>query len=305
MSRFFIFTVLIFSISSQLIASETDKRVIAFAQDTMANDFRKAQVNEVRDEILKHPEFKFVYSDGRGQTSLMIRQIEKFIKQKVDLLIVGTNNEKTIVPAVTKAYQSGIPVIILDRGILSDQYTTYIKYNNREIGQIAGRFIAEKLQGNGQVLLFEGVPNTNVTNQRTIGFLDEINKYKNIRIVRRTGNFLRKDAIYEMEKLLKNNVRFDAVFSESDSMLSGVRLVLARYRIDPASIVMVGVDYISEARAAILDGSQMATVTYPLGGKTSVEIAVKILNKEPVPRQVHMPFQLVTKYNVNNVSPIF
>jgi len=296
----------LFTLSSPLLAASPDnKNVIAFAQDTMANDFRKSQVYEVRDEITKHPQLSFIYSDGKGQTSLMIRQIEGFIKQKVDLLILGTNDERAIVPVVSKAYKAGIPVVILDRGILSNNYTTFIKYDNRKIGQIAGQFIANKLKGKGQVLLFEGVLNTDVTKLRSKGFFDKINKYKNIRVIKRTGNFLRKDTIVEMEKLLKQGINIDAIFAESDSMLSGVRLVLNRYKINPKSIYMVGVDFISEAQQAIRNGSQLATVTYPLGGKKAVELALKILKGKPVPKQVSISSELVTRANVNKLTPIF
>lgn len=235
----------------------------------------------------------------------MIRQIELFIKQKVDLLIVGTNDESAIVPVISKAYKAGIPIIILDRGILSKNYTTFIKYDNRKIGQIAGNFIAKKIKGKGQVLLFEGVPNIDVTKLRSKGFFDVISQYKNINVIKRTGNFLRKDSIVEMEKLLKQGVRFDAIFAESDSMLSGIRLVLKRYKINPASISMVGVDFISEAQRAIRKGSQLATVTYPLGGIKAVEIALNILKGKKVPKQISIESELVTKENVNKVTPIF
>ena len=300
------FFILFVFLSSPLLEASTDnKKVIAFAQDTMANDFRKYQVYEVRDELLKYKGIDFIYSDGKGKTSLMIRQIEGFIKRKVDLLILGTNDERAIVPVITKAYKAGIPVILLDRGILSNNYTTFIKYYNRKIGQIAGQFIAKKLKGKGQVLLFEGVKKTDVTKLRTKGFFDEMNKYSSIRVIERTGNFLRKDTIIEMERLLKQDIRVDAIFAESDSMLSGVRLVLKRYKINPASIIMVGVDFISEAQEAIRKGSQLATVTYPLGGKKAVEIALKILKGKRVPKRVSILSELVTKSNVNKLTPIF
>ena len=93
------------------------KRTVAFAQDTMNNDFRIAQVHEVRDALAPQSNVTFVYSDAKGQTSLLIRQIEQFIAQKVDLLVVGTNDEKAVVPVIAKAYHSGIPVVILDRGV--------------------------------------------------------------------------------------------------------------------------------------------------------------------------------------------
>jgi len=263
------------------------------------------QVFQVRDEIAKHPKLSFLYSNGQGQTSLMIRQIERFIKLGVDLLIIGTNDENAIVPVVSKAYRKGIPVIVLDRGIQSDDYTTFINSDNAKIGKLGAQHIAEKLNGKGTVLLFEGIQHTDVTRLRTQGFMEEMNKHKDINIIKRTGNFLRKDAIKEMESLLEQGVHVDAIFSQSDSMLTGVRMVLKRYHIDPSSIVMVGCDYTSEARDAIRNGSQSGSVLFPLGGEISVEIALKIFNGEQVPKHIYNPVKLVTQENVLELHPIF
>ena len=298
-----LFLVLIASPSLQ--ASDSSGRVIAFAQDTMANDFRQAQVFEVRDEASKYPELSFVYSDGKGQTSLMMLQIERFIRQKVDLLIIGTNDENTIVPVVSKAYKAGVPVIVLDRGIKSSDYTTFINSDNIKIGRLGAEFIVDKLNGKGTVLLFEGIQEADVTKLRSRGFIDEMNKHKGIHVIKRTGNYLRKDALIEMEKLMEQGVHIDAIFSESDSMLSGVRMVLERYKIDPSSIIMVGVDYTSEAREAIRNGSQAGSVLFPLGGVVAVRTALKIFNGESVPKHIYNPVKLVTKKNVEAVRPIF
>lgn len=281
------------------------KRTVAFAQDTMSNDFRIAQVHEVRDALAKSPGITFVHSDARGQTSLLIRQIEQFIAQKVDLLIVGTNDEKAVVPVISKAYRSGIPVIILDRGVRGHEYTTFINSDNIKIGAIGAGYIAKRLGGKGTVLLFEGIQTADVTQLRSQGFLDEIAKYKGIRVIKRTGNYLRRDAIREMETLLADGIRVDAIFSESDSMLSGARMALERHGIDPASLVTVGCDYTSEARAAIRKGIQNGSVLFPLGGHKSAEVAMKILRGEKVPRHIVIPVRLVTKQNVEKVPPVF
>ena len=150
-----LFFLIILILMSVLQAADNSTRVIAFAQDTMKNDFRKAQVFEVRDAAAKYPNLSFVYADGQGQTSLMIRQINQFIQNKVDLIIVGTGDENAVVPVVTKAHEAGIPVIILDRGVKTQNYTTFINSDNIEIGAIGARYIAEKLNGNGLVLLFK------------------------------------------------------------------------------------------------------------------------------------------------------
>lgn len=304
MARHFLLFLILVSSPLQGTA-EINKKLIAFAQDTMSNDFRKAQVHEVRDAIAKHPELAFVYSDAQGQTSLMIHQIDQFIQQKVDLLIIGTNDENAVVPVVSKAYKSGIPVIVLDRGIKGSDYTTFINSDNIKIGQIGAQQIAKHINGKGTVLLFEGIQEADVTKHRSQGFLDEIGKYKDIKVIKRTGNYLRKDAIIEMEKLIKEGIHFDAIFSESDSMLSGVRMVLKRYKINPQSIVMVGVDYTSEAKEAIRNGSQTSSILFPLGGIKAVEAALNILKDDPVNKHINNPVRLITKNNVEKTAPIF
>ena len=296
---------LFFIISLPSLAFAVPQKTIAFAQDDMANDFRKAQVNEVKAAVAAHSQLRFVASNAKGKTALLIYQIDRFIQQQVDLIIVGTNDAKAVVPVVTKAYQSGIPVIILDRGIESLNYTTFINSDNVKIGQLGAEYIAEKLNYQGQVLLMEGIQTADVTQLRSQGFLQEMAKYPQIKIIKRTGNYLRRDAIFAMEDVLKNNIEMDAVFSESDSMLSGVRSALQRFNRDPAKLITVGCDYTSEAQQAIRNGSQTASVLFPLGGEKSVEFALKILNGETVPKHVFIPVKIVDKTNVNSVKPIF
>lgn len=280
-------------------------KTVAFAQDNMANDFRKAQVYEVRDAVAKHKNLRFVFSDAKGKTSMLIYQINEFIDKKVDLIIVGTNDADAVVPVVAKAYQEGIAVIILDRGINSTEYSTFINSDNIKIGEIGAKYIAKKLGYKGKVLLFEGLQTADVTHLRTKGFLDALSQYKDITVIKRTGNYLRRDAIKEMEGVLKEGIQVNAIFSESDSMLSGVRSALYRFGVDPASIIMVGCDYTAEARKAIRDGIQTGSVKFPLGGTQSVDIALKIFAGEKVQKHIFIPVQLVTKENVEKVEPIF
>ncbi|WP_345978436.1 substrate-binding domain-containing protein [Sulfurimonas sp. HSL3-2] len=280
-------------------------KFIAFAQDNMANDFRKAQVFEARDAVLKHKDWKFVYSDAKGKTSLLIYQINEFIEKRVDLIILGTNDADAVVPVVTKAYKSGIPVIVLDRGINSQEYTTFINSDNIKIGSIGAKYIAKKLNYKGMVLLFEGLQKADVTHLRSKGFLDEISKYKDIKVIKRTGNYLRRDAIVEMQKLIQEGVHVDAIFSESDSMLSGVRSALLRFDMDPSKIIMIGCDYTSEAKEAIRNGTQTGSILFPLGSKQAVDIAVKIFADKKIPKHIFIPVKLVTKENVERVEPIF
>ncbi|WP_299183498.1 substrate-binding domain-containing protein [uncultured Neptuniibacter sp.] len=279
---------------------------IAFAQDDMQNDFRRAQVEEAADRAKHYPAVEFIFSDAQGRTSLLMHQIEQFISQQVDALIIGTNDSKTVVPVIEKAHSKGIKVIILDRGVDTQSYSTFINSDNRQIGAIAGEYIAKQLKGQGRVLLLEGIQGADVTQHRSEGFLNVVGQYPELQVTRRTGNFLRKDALLATEELIQQGFRFDAIFAESDSMLSGVRPVIEQQGIDPDSIISVGVDYIDEARQAIISGTQTASIYFPLGGDDAVDAAVKLLQKQPVKRHLKLPADLlITKDNVDQVDPIF
>ena len=301
-----LFLVLFGVLSGALAGAQVNNgRVVAFAQDTMKNDFRQAQVFEVRDAVARVAGMSFAYSDAQGQTSLLIHQIEQFIDQRVDVLIVGTNDQRAVVPVVSRAYKAGIPVIVLDRGIDGKDFTTFINSDNARIGAMGAKFIADRIEGKGLVLLFEGLQTADVTRLRSKGFIDEMSKHPGIKVIKRTGNYLRKDALIEMEKLLAEGVRVDAIFSESDSMLSGARMAMGAAKFDPHAVVTVGCDYTSEARDAIRNGTQTASILFPLGGTMAVEIAHKLLRKETVPRHITNPVKLVTRDNVEQVPPIF
>ena len=148
-----------------------------------------------------------------------------------------------------------------------------INSDNIKIGSIGAEFLGKELKGKGTILLFEGLLKADVTQDRTKGFMDTIAQYKAIKVIKRTGNYLRKDALIEMEKLIKEGIHVDAIFAESDSMLSGVRTALRHHKIDPSTILMVGCDYTSEAKEAIKKGAQTASVLLPLGGNFAVEMA--------------------------------
>jgi len=302
---FFFFLTLIFFLFPNFLNADNHIKTIAFAQDTMANDYRKAQVFAVRDALKGNPDVKFVYSDAKGRTSRLIYDIERFIKAKVAVLIVGTNDANAVVTVIEKAYENGIGVIILDRGVNTKTYTTFINSDNLKMGKMGAEFIAKKLAYEGKVLLFEGLPNADVTQLRNEGFLSEMAKYKDIEVIKRTGNYLRRDAIRVMEQLLKESVKVDAIFSESDSMLSGVRSAMKHHKKDPASVIMIGCDYTNEARAAIRAGEQTASIKFPLGGKEAAKIALAILEEKKIPKHISIPVKLVTKENVEAISPVF
>lgn len=278
---------------------------IAFAQDDMSNDFRKAQVYEAMNEAKKYKDVRFVYSDAKARTSLLIRQLEAFIAEDVDLIIIGTNHSDAVVPSIEKAFAKGIGIIILDRKVNTQSYTSYVKSDNYQIGVMAAEYLLSQMKDGGTILMLQGFEGNNVANERTNGFMESINKHKNFKVIKKRGNYLRKDTILVMEKLHRENIHYDAIYSHSDSMLSGVRIFYTKHKLDIEPLTTIGVDYTSEARGAIIKGTQDASILFALGGKESVQIAVDFLRGKKPAKTFTNPTKLITKKNVHDVQPIF
>jgi len=302
MKNLFITSIFLFASSLFLLAQNTQ---VVFVQDDMSNDFRKAQVLAVQKHIQSLDGVDFRYTDAKGSLSLFIYQLEKAITKGVDIVLIGTPSASAITPALKKAKAKGVKTLIIDRGVTSNEYTAFIHSDNIEIGKIAGEYLAQKLHGKGTILLLEGLPKADVTQLRTQGFTQALRAYPNIKVIKRVANYLRKDAITVTEKLLNDKVDFDAVFSQSDSMLVGVRSVFNARGLDFSKKISIGCDYIAQAKKAILNGTQSASVKFPLAGKESVEIVRRLITNQPIPKRILIPIEIVTRDNASKIEPIF
>ena len=265
-----------------------ETKVIAFAQDNLSNNFRKAQVDEARNVINEHKDIKFIFSDAKAKTSLMVHQIEEFIRQKVDVIIIGTSDENVIAPLVEKAQLNNIAVVLINRKVNTKNYTAFLGVDNIEVGRVGALHMAKTMKGKGKILLLEGLATTNVAKERSKGFLDEIKKYQNIEVVRATGDFLRNNSI----------------FAQNEAMLDGAKLAMKKHGICMEEIISMECSFTKRSKEAILNGTQTASIRVPLLGKESANIAIDIINGKKVKKDTLFPTTLITKENINELKPV-
>ncbi|QOG12531.1 substrate-binding domain-containing protein [Arcobacter sp. FWKO B] len=277
---------------------------IGFAQDTLENDWRKAQVEEAIKEVSKYPFLQIEIKDAKTKVANQILHIEQFIHDGVDFIITSPIDPHVTSLALQKAIDKGIKVILIDRGIYGDGYTTFISPDNKKIAKQAAEFIAKEMNYKGVVLMLKGLEKAMPTTQREAGFEEVISQYKDIKIIKKRANYLRTDAIKAMDEIYKDNIKFDAIYSHSDSMLIGAREVMAKNK-DFRKIPTVGIDYIKDAKDAIAKGSQSASFTYPTVAKDGIEAIVRIIQGENVEKNVTIDTTIVTKDNVYKIEPIF
>jgi len=278
--------------------------VIGFSQDTLANDWRAAQVQEVKDAVKKHPDLKLIVKDAKAKVSNQIRDIEGFIKDDVDFIIASPKDARITALVLKKAIKKGIKVILISRTIVTDDYTVFIAPDNYIIGKDAAKFLAKHMNYKGTVLMLQGVQGASSTQQRGDGFLEEIKKYPNMKVITKRANYLRNDAIKVMENIYRDDIAFDAIYSHSDSMLIGAREVMKRLKKD-TTIPTVSIDYIKQTKKAILNGEQLASFLYPTSGKEGVQVIVDIINGKKVAKNITLGTIMITKENANMIAPIF
>ncbi|MFW5909654.1 MAG: substrate-binding domain-containing protein [Thiohalospira sp.] len=281
--------------------------VVAFAQDDLSNDWRREQVAAVARVLEDHPDVTFRVTDARGDAAVQALHIDRQIREGVDVLITSPADAELLDPVLRRAREAGIPVILLSRRTRSDAFTSFVHADDRAIARRLASFLFDRLDGEGRILMLRGVPGATPTRHRTETFRELAAAEPGIEVTGRTANYLRGDAILAVDELLRRHdgFPFEAVYAQSDSMAEGARIALRRNGVDPAGLVIAGVDYIDEARSAIRAGEQVVSFIYPTGGKRGGELALRLLDGESVPRQVLLDSRRVTRENVDEMEPIF
>lgn len=283
------------------------KFVVAFAQDTMANDWRAAQVRDLQAALAGHPDIEFVFSDAKGDSARQVQDIEQFAARGVDVLITSPRDAELMREPIARVHRRGIPVILLSRRVNGEEFTHFVTADNRAIARQAAQYLAKRLNGKGRILMLQHIPSTTPGQLRTEGFLDELRNHPGLKVVAiKQADSQRALAIQKVEEALAEQLEFDAIYAQSDSMAMGAILALKMAGRDPRQIPITGIDYIGEARSAIRNGELAASFTYPTFGREGAEAALLLLRGgKPAAREVVVKSIAVTRDNVERIAPIF
>jgi ribose transport system substrate-binding protein len=258
---------------------------VAFSQCNNAEPYRAAQNALMTEHWAQYPDVKLVIADAGQDDNKQISQIETFIRQKPDLLIVAPNERAPLTAVMGTAVQAGIPVICLERDILEPNYTTYISADNRDIGRMAEQFIVDYLskkyeRPQGNIVQIKGPLGVEAEIARNDGAHDVFVRYPSIRIVNdAVADWIQAKAKDRMVEALRANPHIDVVYAHNDPMAVGAYLAahdLGREK----EMIFVGVDGLGGPNGGIkkvMDGILAATFVYPLCVDKAVEIGNQML----------------------------
>jgi len=234
----------------------------------------------------------------KDDTPKQIADIEWFIEQKVDVLVVSPNESEACTPVIEKAYQQGIPVILVDRKIATESYTAYVGANNYQIGKEAGHYAIGVLKGKGNIAEVRGTKGSTSDAERHKGFVDALKNAPEVQIVAETwGNFLQADAKTQMQQLFQEHPHIDLVFAMNDPMAAGTHEAAMQF--NGKIPFIIGVDALQQVGIQNIENNvQDASFIYPTGGEKVIELAMKILHKQPFERENILNTTVVDKSNV-------
>lgn len=242
-----------------------------------------------------------IEADGQGKAENQLAQIENFIVQRVDAIILNPFDRSACAPAVDKAVAAKIPIVVMNAEVVNlDKASAYVGSDNSEAGRIEMQYIADRLNSQGNVVIIHGPNGHSAEIDRTKGNKEILAAYPKLRLVaEQTANWDRSQAMTLMENWLQSGKTINAVVAQNDEMALGAYKAIEAAR-KQNEMLVIGIDAIPDALKAVEEGELAGTVFQDAKGqgKKAVEIAVKVIRGEPVNHMNYIPFQLVTKENM-------
>jgi ribose transport system substrate-binding protein len=282
-------------------SASADNWTIGFSQDTMDHPWRAYMVTSAEAQAGKYSEIKeFIYTDAGGSNEKQIADVEDLISRGVDLIMMSPREAQALVPAVEAIKAAGIPLVVLDREIVGEDYNVFIGGNNLQIGDELGKYTKANAPANFNYLELEGIPGATPTIQRHEGFTAQIEGGAT-RLDAQPANYDLAPAIPIMEDwLTKYKGQFQVIYAHNDPMILGAINVLKEAGYKPGDVFLVGVDGQREAFEAIKEGWLQATAIYATGGALGLDMAVRVLKGEPVPKRIITETPVITADNVDD-----
>ena len=278
---------------------ERNPRYVIGVSQCSEDLWRQTMNEELKREVaLYQANTEVLIRSVKDDTPKQIADIEWFIEQKVDVLVVSPNESEACTPVIEKAYQQGIPVILVDRKIATESYTAYVGANNYQIGKEAGLYAIGVLKGKGNIAEVRGTKGSTSDAERHKGFVDALKNSPEVQIVAETwGNFLQADAKAQMQQIFQEHPHIDLVFAMNDPMAAGTHEAAMQF--NGKIPFIIGVDALQQVGIQNIENSvQDASFIYPTGGEKVIELAMKILHKQPFQRENILNTTVVDKSNV-------
>lgn len=284
-------------------AAEKKKWRIGFSQCNLGEPWRANMYEMLKKEVAKYPDdIELIHKDAQLDTTRQQAHLREFLNEyengNLDCILVSPKESAPFTPIVKEIYDSGCPVLVIDREILTDDYTCFIGGDNVVIGKAAGEWLVQKFGGKkAKAVELTGLMTVSGAQERNAGFVEGI-KGSDIEIIFKVdANWMEPQARKEMESALSRFDKIDFVYAHNDPMAHGAYLA-AKSAGREKEIAFVGVDGLPhEGVAYVKQGILAATFEYPAGMDIAIEQVMKLKKGESIPKRIMLATKVFDKDN--------
>ena len=285
-----------------LSACSTKKSYFIGVSQCSEDSWRTKMNSEIRRESYLYDNVRVEFASAKDDNRVQIAQIEHFIEQGADLIIVSPNEAKALTPVINKAFDRGVRVVLVDRKSASDKYTAFIGADNVAIGRAVGHFVGEHLGGKGRVMELQGLRGSSPAMERDSGFREALAHYPQIKVVANAyADWFAQKAESEAERMFKDVGGADLVFAQCDRM--GIGAHQATQKLGIKGVKIVGVDALptpGDGIEAVKNGTFLATFVYPTHGDEVLKLAMNILEGRPFRRETILQTGVIDTNNAES-----
>ena len=285
-----------------LSACSTKKSYFIGVSQCSEDSWRTKMNSEIRRESYLYDNVRVEFASAKDDNRVQIAQIERFIEQGADLIIVSPNEAKALTPVINKAFDRGVRVVLVDRKSASDKYTAFIGADNVAIGRAVGRFVGEHLGGKGRIMELQGLRGSSPAMERDSGFREALAHYPQIKVVANAyADWFAQKAESEAERMFKDVGGADLVFAQCDRM--GIGAHQATQKLGIKGVKIVGVDALptpGDGIEAVKNGTFLATFVYPTHGDEVLKLAMNILEGRPFQRETILQTGVIDANNAES-----
>ena len=275
--------------------------VIGVSQCNLGEPWRVQMNADIARAAASQSNLRLLFKDAQNDSLTQRAHVEELAAQGIDLLIISPKEAVPLAKPVAEVYEKGIPVIVLDRAVEGDKYTTFIGADNRRIGRAAGEWVAKTLGGKGKLVELKGLMTSTPAQERHQGFREGLDLGKNpgLSVVFEADmQWLEPNARKEMDSALSAQRSLDLVYAHNDPGAHGAYLA-AKAVGREKQLKFVGIDALpQEGVRYVREGILDATFAYPTGGVEAIELAEKILAGEKPPKKITLGTRSFTKESV-------
>lgn len=279
-------------------AQAQKKVVIGLGQPNLEHPYRVGGTNRAKEWAKAHPEVELVIVDGRRNSATQLTGLEDLLTRGVDALVISPNDSSALAAIGGEAKAKKVPLIVFDRELKvpESEYAAFIGADNVAMGKVAADYIVEQTHGKGVVIQLEGTQGASATTDRKTGFEQVAKSHPQIKVFNYVGDYRMNEAVKAMEDALVAHPDVVAVYAHNDTMaLAAGKVLQERGR---KNVPIVGMDGAKEGCDGIRAGQMTASVQYPTMFPEALDIAMKVLKGQPVPKRTTLPTPLVTKGNL-------